>query len=148
MAPFFKTIDVAIMGRKTLDAGLKMAGGKFDNFGVKCYVMSGSLPAGERDGYELTRQSPRALIAELRKSTGKDIWLMGGGQLALEFLRADLVDEFYLGIVPVLLGDGIPLFLRGHPRRDFNLLECRSYSRGLVTLRYSRKRRSGKSAKT
>ena len=136
------------LGRKTLDAGLKMAGGKFDNFGIKCYVMSGSLPPGERDGYEVTRQSPQALIAELRKSTGKDIWLMGGGQLALEFLRADLVDEFYLGIVPVLLGDGIPLFLRGHPRRDFNLLECRSYSRGLVTLRYRRKRRSGKSAKT
>jgi dihydrofolate reductase len=142
MAPFFKTVDVAIMGRKTLDDGLKMTGGKFDNYGIKCYVMSGSLPPGERDGYEVTRQPPQALVAELRESTGKDIWLMGGGELALEFFRADLVDEIYLGVVPVLLGDGIPLFLRGHPQRDFKLLECRSYSRGLITLRYSRKRES------
>jgi dihydrofolate reductase len=146
--PFFKTIDVSIMGRKTFDAGLKLAGGKFDNYGLKCYVMSRSLAPGARDGYEVTRQSPRALVAKVRRSKGKDIWLMGGGQLALEFLRADLVDEIYLAIMPVLLGDGIPLYLRDHPQRDFKLLECRSYSRGLVTLRYSRKRRSGKSAKT
>ena len=144
MAPFFKTVDVAIMGRKTLDDGLKMTGGKFDNYGIKCYVMSGSLPPGERDGYEVTRQSPQALVTELRESAGKDIWLMGGGELALEFFRADLVDEIYLGVVPVLLGDGIPLFLRGHPQRDFKLLESRSYSRGLVTLRYSRKRESNR----
>ncbi len=39
MAPFFKTVDVAVMGRKTLEAGLKMTGGKFDNYGIKCYVV-------------------------------------------------------------------------------------------------------------
>jgi dihydrofolate reductase len=145
MVPFFKSVDVSIMGRKTFDAGLKLAGGTFDNYGLKCYVMSRSLAPGARDGYEVTRQSPRALVAKVRRSKGKDIWLMGGGQLALEFLRADLVDEIYLAIMPVLLGDGIPLYLRDHPQHDFKLLECRGYSRGMVTLWYSRKRKSGRS---
>ena len=43
---------------------------------------------------------------------------MGGGELAREFLREDLVDEMRLGIVPVLLGEGIPLFPSGFPERE------------------------------
>ena len=61
---------------------------------------------------------------------------MGGGELAREFLKADLVDELYLGIVPVLLGEGIPLFPSGFPQRDFKLIENKSYSKGLIALRY------------
>jgi dihydrofolate reductase len=146
MAPFFKTVDVAIMGRKTLDDGLKMTGGKFDNYGMKCYVMSRTLPPGEHDGYEVTRQSPRALVSGLRKSAGKDIWLMGGGELARDFLKADLVDEIHLGIVPVLIGEGIRLFMGGYPQLGFELVENRSYSRGLVTLQYSRDRQRARPA--
>jgi dihydrofolate reductase len=55
--------------------------------------------------------------------------MMGGGELAREFLKADLVDELHLGIVPVLLGEGIPLFPSGFPRRDFSLVENKSYAR-------------------
>lgn len=66
---------------------------------------------------------------------------MGGGELAREFLKADEVDELYLGIVPVLLGEGVPLFPSGFPQRDFTLGECKSYSKGLVSLTYKRKRR-------
>jgi len=54
---------------------------------------------------------------------GRDIRLVGGGELARDFLEADLVDELYLGVVPVLLREGIPLFPSGFPQRDFSLLE-------------------------
>jgi len=47
-------------------------------------------------------QSPATFIRQLRKRPGKNIWLMGGGELARDFLKANLVDELYLGIVPVL----------------------------------------------
>ena len=63
---------------------------------------------------------------------------MGGGELAREFLKADLVDEIHLGIVPVLLGEGIPLFPRGFPQRDFSLVENKTYSKGLIALKYKR----------
>lgn len=139
MAAFFATIDTAIMGRKTLDVARAMGGGGFDS-SMKTYVFSRSLEPGERDGLTFINQSPATLVAQLRKRPGKDIWLMGGGELARDFLRADLVDELYLGIVPVLLGEGIPLFPSGFPQRNFTLLENRTYSKGLIGLKYERAR--------
>ena len=134
MAPFFATIDTAIMGRKTLDA----AGGAFHEKSMVGYVFSRTQPPGKRSGVTFTSESPETLIRELREHPGKNIWLMGGGELAREFLKADLVDELYLGVVPVLLGEGIPLFPSGFPQRNFSLVENKSYSKGLITLRYER----------
>jgi len=137
MGPFFRTIDTAIMGRKTYDAGLKMGGGgAFVGSSTTYYVMSRSQPAGERGGVIFTNQTPSVLIAQIRKRPGKNIWHMGGGELAREFLKADLVDEIYLGVVPVLLGEGLPLFPSGFPQRNFALLENKTYSKGLVALKY------------
>ena len=138
MIPFFETIDTAIMGRKTLDAALKMGESSFGGPSTATYVFSRSLPAGERDGVTFVNQSPAAFVRKLRRGPGKHIWLMGGGELARDFLKADLVDEIYLGIVPVLIGEGLPLFPSGFPQRNFALVENKTFSRGLVTLRYKR----------
>jgi len=138
MAPFFKTIDTSIMGRKTLEVALKMGSTFGGSTGT--YVFSRSKPPGERDGLVFTNKSPAALISQLRKRPGKNIWLMGGGELARDFLKADLVDEMQIGIVPVLLGEGIPLFPAGFPQRDFELVENKSYSRGLIVIEYKRRR--------
>jgi len=100
------------MGRKTWDAA---SGGPFGGSSMATYVFSRSRPAGG-------------------EKPGKHLWLMGGRELAREFLKADLVDELYLGVVPVLLGEGIPLFPSGFPQRDFSLTEHKSYSKGLITL--------------
>jgi dihydrofolate reductase len=142
MAPFFKTIDTAIMGRKTLDVGLKMGSGSFDSAGMVTYVFSKYQPPGERNGVTFVNEPPAKLVARLRKRRGKDIWLMGGGLLARSFLQADLVDGLYLGIVPVLLGEGIPLFPPGFPQRNFTLVENKTYSKGLIALKYKRSRKS------
>jgi dihydrofolate reductase len=145
MGPFFRTIDTAIMGRKTYDDGLKMGGGSsFVGSSTTYYVMSRSQPAGERGGVIFTNQTPTELIAQIRKGGGKNIWHMGGGELAREFLKADLVDEIYLGVVPVLLGEGLPLFPSGFPQRNFALLENKSYSKGLIALKYERVRTKAK----
>jgi dihydrofolate reductase len=140
MAPFFKTVDTAIMGRKTLDVALKV-GGSFNGSSMTTYVFSRSKPAGERDGIVFTNESPATLISKLRRRRGKNVWLMGGGELARDFLKADLVDELYLGVVPVLLGEGIPLFSAGFPQRDFALIENKTYSKGLIALKYARIRK-------
>ena len=142
MAPFFATVDTAILGRKTLDAALKM-GGSFSG-SMAFYVFSHSKPPGERDGLTFVGESPAAFVRKLRKRSGKDIWLMGGGELAREFLRADLVDELYIGVVPILIGEGIPLFPSGFPQRDFALLENKTFSRGMIALKYKRVRSRAK----
>lgn len=136
MGPFFKTIDTCVLGRKTYDDGLKM-GGSFSG-SMKNYVFSRTLPLGMRDGVLVTNDSPGAVIAEIRKSPGKNIWLMGGGILIREFLKEDLVDELYIGVVPTLIGEGIPLFPSGFPQREFDLVENKSYSQGMIALRYER----------
>ena len=141
MGLFLKTIDTAIMGRKTYEVGLKMGGGSaFVGSSTTYYVMSRSQAPGERGGVIFTKQTPAELIAQIRKNRGKNIWHMGGGELAREFLKADLVDEIYLGVVPVLLGEGLPLFPSGFPQRNFTLLENKTYSKGLIALKYKRLR--------
>jgi dihydrofolate reductase len=144
MASFFASVDIAIMGRKTLEAGLKMSGGSLPRINMPMYVFSKSKPAGERDGVIFVDETPAAFIRKLRRRSGKDIWLMGGGELARAFLNADLVDRLRLGVVPVVLGEGIPLFPSGFPQRDFTLLENKTYSKGLIALTYERSRAKSK----
>jgi dihydrofolate reductase len=138
MGPFFKTIDTAVLGRKTHDDGLKM-GGSFTG-SIKYYVFSRTQPPGERNHVTFTNESPSAVIAEIRKKPGKNIWLMGGGMLIRDFLKEDLVDELYLGVVPTLIGEGIPLFPSGFPQREFDLIENKTYSQGMIAFRYERNR--------
>ena len=90
---FFASMDTAIMGRKTLDAGLRMTGGKLPKTSMRMYVMSRTEEPGERLGVVFVNEPPAALVARIREHGGTDIWLMGGGELAREFLKDDLVDE-------------------------------------------------------
>src|SRR5439155_927598 len=85
MGPFFKRIDVAVMGRKTYEMGLKMGGGSMPNMGMKYYVFSRSLEVGERGGVTFLRDEPKEWLSAARKKKGKDIWLMGGGELTAFF---------------------------------------------------------------
>jgi dihydrofolate reductase len=144
MAPFSKSVDAAIMGRKTYDVGLKVGG---FNRGPRMdyYVFSRTLPEGERNGCMITHKSPAEIVAGLRAEPGKkkDIWAMGGGDLARQLLTEDLVDEIHLGVVPVLIGAGIPIFPAGFPQREFELMECKSFSHDLVSMKYRRVREDG-----
>jgi dihydrofolate reductase len=147
MAGFFKRIDTAVMGRKTYEQAMKMGGGSMSGPGMKIYVFSRSLEAGERGEVRVVSETPQQFVGELRKKKGQDVWLMGGGELAREFLREDLVDELYLGVVPVLIGKGIAAFPSGFPQREFKLAENKTFSRGLIALKYERARGKKKAKK-
>jgi dihydrofolate reductase len=144
MGPFFATIDTAIMGRKTYDDALKMGGGGFGGSKMKSYVFSRSQSPGERGGVTFVNESPQRFVDQLRKRPGKNIWLMGGGELARDFLKDDVVDELYIGVVPILIGKGRPLFPSGFPEREFTLLENKTFSKGLIALKYARTRKKAK----
>ena len=142
MAPFFASIDTIVMGRKTYEVALQMGEGSF-GAQIASYVLSRTRTPGARDGVIFVNEAVAELAARLRagSSKGKHIWLMGGGEIAREFLLADLVDEIHLGIVPIALGEGIPLFPPGFPQHNFKLIGNNTYSRGLVELKYQRGRR-------
>ncbi len=140
MADFFGKIDTIVMGRKTaaVTAKLRKSGEIPEMPGVSSYVVSRRWKPGKREGFEVVSGSLTALVRKLKRRPGKDIYLGGGGELCRNFLREDLVDELYIGVGPVLLGDGIPGFPGKFPQRDFRLTECKSYSNGSVGLRYER----------
>src|SRR6266568_2961120 len=143
MGPFFATIDTMIMGRKTYDDALKMGGG-FSDSKTKSYVFSHSQPPGERGGVTFVNESPKTFVEKLRKRPGKNIWLMGGGELARDFLKDDVVAKLYIGLFPVLARPGRPVPPWGFPQREFTLLENKTFSKGLIALKYARTRKKPK----
>ncbi len=108
MADFFAKIDTTIMGRKTAAATAEMRkSGEIPEMpGISNYVFSRRWKPGKRDGFEVVSGSLTAFVRKLKRRKGKDIYLGGGGQLCRSFLQ--LVDELFLGLGPVLLGDGVP----------------------------------------
>jgi dihydrofolate reductase len=142
MMEFFSNIDTTIMGRKTAAASseFKQTGELPHMEGTVNYVFSRRWKPGKRKTFEVVGESPTAFVKRLKRRKGKNIYLGGGGELIRSFLREDLVDEIFLGVFPVLLGDGIPGFPPKFPQRDFKLTECTSYPGGSVALRYERAR--------
>ena len=129
MAAFFKSVDVAVMGRKTYDKMRELAPQQASFPGMENYVFSTSTK--ERDGeVKFIFMDVREWVMEMRSRPGKDIWLMGGGNLVRQFLVSKVVDEIVLTIHPRLLGMGIPLFPTPYPEIELELLRCEQYSLG------------------
>ncbi len=76
-------------------------------------------------------------VHRLRERQGKNIWLMGGGEIIASFLDAQAIDEFVISVVPVFVGDGIPLIARRHRHVPLALLSTEKFADGLVQLRYA-----------
>src|SRR6266849_4833898 len=82
----------------------------------------------------------KTICWRVEKKEGKGHLVEGRGEVQAGFLREDLVDGLYLGVVPVLIGEGIPAFPSGFPQRKFALTENETFSQGLIALKYERVR--------
>jgi dihydrofolate reductase len=136
MADFWQTIDTVLMGRKTYEVALRSGPEGGDYPGVKTYVFSRTLPEGPNKGVTVVRGDPADFVRDLKRQDGKDICLMGGGELARPLFEAGLIDEIGFNIHPVLLGAGIPLFHPMSRQIDLELRECRAFKNGCVYVTY------------
>jgi dihydrofolate reductase len=136
MADYWKTIDTILMGRKTYEVALRSGQGGGGSSGIKTYVFSRTLPESSDGGVTITREDPIEFVRNLKEEAGKDICLMGGGELARPLFEAGLIDEIGFNIHPVLLGSGIPLFHPMNRQIDLELLECRPFKNGCVYVTY------------
>jgi dihydrofolate reductase len=84
---------------------------------------------------EIVREVVPAEVRRLKEEPGGDLAL-GGVDLAAEFLRHGLVDEYRLYVQPIAIGGGKPLFPPGTARTSFRLLESRTFGNGVELLRY------------
>lgn len=133
---FMKTVDTLLMGRKTYEAGLKL-GGKFDSKDRTIVFSRRPRPADAPAGVEFVSDPIGPFVSELRKQPGKNLWLMGGGDLIASFLDAQAIDEFVISVVPLFIGEGVPLISRRHRRVELKLESVERFEDGLVQLRYS-----------
>ncbi len=134
MKSFYESIDTVVMGRKTYDFSVRMGHGA--GMGMKAYVFTHDADPPDDSDVEFVSGSVTKFVEGLRKEEGGDIWLMGGGDLAKDFFAARLVDEIILGVHPIILGGGIPMFLGGHDRIPYEFVSCDTYAKGLIGLTY------------
>lgn len=135
MKELFARIDTVLMGRKTYELMLSFGQpGGYPN--VKNVVFSSTLAPSKEKNVEIVREDAAKYVARLKESPGRDIYLCGGGGLARDLLRQGLVDGIEMGIVPVLVGGGIPCFPAGFPETDLKLLYSKQCAGGVMVLSY------------
>jgi dihydrofolate reductase len=141
MREFYSKIDTILWGRKTYDWLLNYyrkrgkTKGLFDTK-VANYVFSRKPPKRAPPGVTFVTEPVRTFAQRLRATSGKQIWMMGGGELIASFLDAGEIDEFDIHVIPVLIGEGIPLVAPRHRDVALRLRATRKYPDGVVRLRY------------
>lgn len=134
---FVAQVDTLVMGHRTFKETGKETRHNFPN--QKILVASSQPLSFKMLNVEWISGDIVKHVLKLKESPGKDIWIFGGGILADQFIKANVIDEFYIGVVPIILGNGIKLFLDKNPRINLHL-EDHSIRDGLITLRYSKKK--------
>ena len=135
MNDFMKSIDTKVLGRKTFEVSLRM-GARFDSKDRTIVFSRHPPPADAPAGVEFINDAIGPFVSRLREQPGKDIWLMGGGEVIASFLDAQAIDEFVISVAPVFIGDGIPLIARRHRHVSLELQSVEQFEDGLVQLRY------------
>jgi dihydrofolate reductase len=141
MGAFYRTVDTILFGRKTYDWALnyyKKIGkkdGMFDTKVANC-VFSRKPPQRAAPGVEFVSEPVKTFAQRLRATPGKHIWMMGGGELIASFLDAGEIDAFDIHVIPVFIGEGIPLVAPRHRDVPLHLRSARKYPDGVVRLRY------------
>ena len=138
-AEFTSKIDTIIIGRKTYDYVVNEIGAShYDN--------------GQRDIYVITRtERPQVgrttfytgniteLVKQLKSENGSNIYCDGGAEVINELLKHNLIDEFIISVIPVLLGNGTRLFKDGRPEEVLEFITANTFESGLAQLHYKRK---------
>jgi dihydrofolate reductase len=83
---------------------------------------------------QLVAEDPVAFVQNLKEGPGKDIWLVGGGEIVTLLHDAGLIDTYILALIPVILGDGIELFPGVKAQANLRLTEHRVFPNGAVML--------------
>jgi dihydrofolate reductase len=137
MSSFIKRVDAIFFGRKSYEMMHSPAAPEGPNpWGKKkFYVFSNTMKNKPSDA-ELVSGNIGDRVREIKKENGKDIWLFGGASLTTSLMKEKLVDELWLAVHPILLGQGKPLFSGLDGRIKTKLIQSKTYDTGLVSLVY------------
>jgi dihydrofolate reductase len=133
-ADFVKSVDTVILGRKTYDW-------------VMTHVYE--FPHADKNSFIITRTARpsigktifytgklRDLVLRLKSEQGKNIFIDGGAEIVNELLKENLIDEFIISVIPILVGNGIKLFKDGGHEQKLDLISTKQFDKGLIQLHY------------
>ncbi len=131
---FINSVDTVILGRKTYD-----------------WVMTqvSEFPHADKNTFVITRTAKpdtgntsfytgnlKELVLNLKTGLGKNIFIDGGAEIVNELLRENLIDEFIISVIPILVGNGTRLFKDGRPEQRLELISSKQFDSGLTQLHY------------
>ncbi|TNF50009.1 MAG: dihydrofolate reductase [Bacteroidetes bacterium] len=129
--------DAYIVGRRTFEIVKKLTGGDFPMAKVMdCYVITSQEIVDE--GVRSHSGNIKSLIQELKLGQGKDIYCDGGSEVVRQLMEENLIDEYIISIIPIILGSGIRLFSGIKNEIGIELNEVKQFESGLVKLSYKR----------
>ena len=139
-AAFAGEIGTCVFGRTTYNQSRATPGDAWPFAGKRAVVVTSRPlddPPAEVEVW--TRGAGPDLVAHLRAATGGDVWIVGGGRLQSAFFALDAMDRMEACVIPVLLGDGVPMFPKAAPQeRWLELADVRRFDKGGVILDYRR----------
>ena len=135
---FIRNVDTVIMGANTYrQLVTELSPNEWMYPELTSYVIT-HTPEQSTDKIRFTDEKPCQLVNRLKAEKGKDIWICGGAAIAKQLIRADLIDQYYINVIPVILGDGIHLFDKLDKEIKLKLIKTKSYN-GITDLVYERR---------
>lgn len=133
-ADFLKMTDTVILGRKTYDWVMTQVS-EFPHADKNTFIITRTA----RPGFGKTNfytGNLKDLISRLKTEQGKNIFVDGGAEIVNELLKENLIDEFIISVIPILVGNGTRLFKDGRPEQKLELISTKKFDKGLTQLHY------------
>lgn len=133
---FIEKVDTVIMGMNTYQQiTTKLSPDKWVYPGIECYVVT-HQPVSNNENVRFLSGEIREILPKLKEEQGKDIWICGGALLVNQVIKENLIDEYHITIMPIVLGSGIRLFEDNNPTKRLELEKVVTEN-GVVDIIYS-----------
>ena len=135
---FIRTIDTVVLGWNTYHQIVtELSPDQWIYSGMSSYVVTHKKFTSTNE-IQFVNENPCDLVTRLKQQKGKNIWICGGANLAQQLIRENLIDQFYISMIPTLLGKGIPLFGQMEQELPLKLIKTQT-NNGITDLVYERR---------
>lgn len=135
---FTRDVDTVIMGANTYrQVVTELSPDEWVYSDFTSYIIT-HTPGESTDKIRFTDEDPCRLVNRLKRETGKTIWICGGASIVKQLMQDDLIEQYYINVIPTILGNGIRLFAPSEREIKLKLVKTRSYN-GITDLVYEKR---------
>ena len=131
---FYQSVDAIISGSKTYELAVSFPEWPYP--GKPTFVFTRRPLKSERDDVSFLSEEVDSAMEKIKAQGFQRVWLLGGGELVRSFLQHGLIDEYIISTIPIILGEGVPLFPPPTPEQSLELISSRQYESGLLQAHY------------